>query len=50
MNSPDTTPQPSWRQVGQHAVFPQATHDEVARFDFLTRLNLHLSQSVLPGV
>ncbi len=41
---------PSWRQVGRHAVFPQATHDEVARFDFLTRLNLHLSQKVLPGV
>ncbi len=48
--SSTTTPQPSWRQVGQHAVFPQATHDEVARFDFLTRLNLHLSQRVLPGV
>jgi ubiquinone/menaquinone biosynthesis C-methylase UbiE len=44
------TPAPSWRQVGQHAVFPQATHDEVARLDFLTRLNLHLSQRVLPGV
>ncbi|MBL8327870.1 MAG: class I SAM-dependent methyltransferase [Rubrivivax sp.] len=43
-------PQPSWRQVGRHAVFPQATHDEVARFDFLTRLNQHLSQAVLPGV
>jgi SAM-dependent methyltransferase len=43
-------PQPSWRQVGRHAVFPEATHDEVARFDFLTRLNQHLSQSVLPGV
>lgn len=43
-------PQPSWRQVGQHGVFPQATHDEVARFDFLTRLNQHLSQALLPGV
>lgn len=43
-------PQPSWRQLGQHAVFPQATHDEVARFDFLMRLNMHLSQAVLPGV
>jgi SAM-dependent methyltransferase len=48
--SSHSTPQPSWRQVGRHAVFPQATHDEVARFDFLTRLNLHLSQQVLPGV
>lgn len=41
---------PSWRQVGRHAVFPQATHDEVARFDALTRLNMHLSQVLLPGV
>jgi ubiquinone/menaquinone biosynthesis C-methylase UbiE len=48
-NSTVTAP-PSWRQVGRHAVFPQATHDEVARFDFLTRLNMHLSQAVLPGV
>lgn len=45
-----TAATPSWRQVGQHAVFPQATHDEIARFDFLTRLNMHLSQKVLPGV
>ncbi len=44
------TPTPSWRKVGRHAVFPQATHDEVARFDFLARLNMHLSQRVLPGV
>jgi SAM-dependent methyltransferase len=47
---PMSTPQPSWRQVGRHAVFPEASHDEIARFDFLTRLNLHLSQNVLPGV
>ena len=26
-------------------MFVQTTHDEVARFDFLTRMNLHLSQS-----
>jgi SAM-dependent methyltransferase len=45
-----SAPQPSWRDVGRHAVFPQATHDEVARFDHLTRMNMHLSQRVLPGV
>ncbi len=45
-----STVQPSWSQVGQHAVFPQATRDEVARFEFLARLNVHLSQAVLPGV
>ena len=43
-------PQPSWRQIGRHAVFPNATHDEVARFDFLMRLNMHLAQAVQPGV
>ena len=48
--SPTATPTPSWRQIGRHAVFPQATHDETARFDFLARLNMHLSQKVLPGV
>lgn len=48
--SKSDTPQPSWRQLGQHAVFPKATHDEVARFDFLMRMNMHLSQAVLPGV
>lgn len=48
--SPSKPPQPSWRQVGRHAVFPQATHDEIARFDHLTRLNMHLSQVLLPGV
>jgi len=47
---PTATPTPSWRQIGRHAVFPQATHDETARFDFLARLNMHLSQKVLPGV
>ncbi len=45
-----STAPPSWRQVGRHAVFPQASHDEVARFDALTRLNMHLSQTLLPGV
>jgi hypothetical protein len=45
-----STATPSWRQVGRHAVFPQATHDEIARFDCLSRLNKHLSQRVLPGV
>ena len=47
---PSLPAQPSWRQVGRHAVFPNASHDEVARFDTLTRLNLHLSQVLAPGV
>lgn len=41
---------PSWDRVGRHAVFPEARHDEVARFNFLTNLNVHLSSQVIPGV
>ena len=41
---------PSWNSVGRHGVFPEPTHDEVARFNFLTNLNVHLSSQVLPGV
>jgi len=41
---------PPWNVVGQHGVFPKAKHDEVARFNFLTNLNQHLAQQVLPGV
>ena len=41
---------PSWTALTHHEVFPQANHDEVARLNFLTHLNVHLSASVLPGV
>lgn len=41
---------PSWNVVGRHGVFPEARHDDVARFNFLTNLNIHLASRVLPGV
>lgn len=41
---------PSWSVLTKHEVFPEANHDEVARLNFLTHLNVHLSASVLPGV
>ena len=41
---------PSWNALTKHEVFPDANHDEVARLNFLTHLNVHLSASVLPGV
>lgn len=41
---------PSWQALTQHAVFPKANHDEVARMNVLTHLNYHLSARVLPGV
>lgn len=41
---------PSWTHVGRHAMFPQAAHDDVARFDFLANLNGFLSTALLPRV
>lgn len=41
---------PAWNAVGRHDVFPKASHDEIARFNFLTNLNIHLASQVLPGV
>jgi len=41
---------PVWNKVGKHEVFPEANHDEIARFNFLTNMNMHLSGAVIPGV
>jgi 2-polyprenyl-3-methyl-5-hydroxy-6-metoxy-1,4-benzoquinol methylase len=41
---------PSWNVLTTHEVFPNADHDEVARLNFLTHLNVYLSAQVLPGV
>jgi ubiquinone/menaquinone biosynthesis C-methylase UbiE len=41
---------PSWQHVGRHAVFPESAHDDVARFDFLANLNIHLASRVSPQV
>ncbi len=43
-------PLPSWNVLTKHDVFPTANHDEVARLNFLTHLNVHLSAQILPGV
>jgi SAM-dependent methyltransferase len=40
---------PSWTMVGKHDVFPRATHDEVARFNFLANFNKHLSMVLGQG-
>lgn len=34
---------PPYTEVARHGMFPQARHDEVARFNFLANLNRHLS-------
>ncbi|MCG8442468.1 MAG: class I SAM-dependent methyltransferase, partial [Caulobacterales bacterium] len=41
---------PDYRAVGRHDVFPDVSHDEAARYNFVAQLNRHLSTRVLPGV
>lgn len=41
---------PDYRVVGRHGVYPELTHDEVERFNFLAQLNRHLAGRVMPGV
>lgn len=40
---------PPYTEVGTHAVFPQASHDERARFNFLANLNKHVAGTLGPG-
>jgi SAM-dependent methyltransferase len=41
---------PDYRQVGRHAMFPQTSHDEMARLNFLAQMNRHLATRVMPHV
>lgn len=41
---------PDYRVIGRHGVFPETTHDEVERINFLAQMNRHLSAHVVPGV
>jgi SAM-dependent methyltransferase len=45
-----TSGPPSYHVVGKHALMPNTSHDEVARFNFLANLNRYLSVNVMPGV
>lgn len=40
---------PPYTAVSQHAVFPTPSHDEAARYNFLTAFNKYLSGTVGPG-
>ncbi|AFZ22940.1 methylase involved in ubiquinone/menaquinone biosynthesis [Cylindrospermum stagnale PCC 7417] len=40
---------PVWNRVEKHAVFPEAKHDEIARYNFLANLTRHLATTVSPG-
>ncbi|WP_299592271.1 class I SAM-dependent methyltransferase [uncultured Microbulbifer sp.] len=50
MSSKSRKTPPGWHVIGKHGVFPKANHDETARFNFLTNLNMHVAQEVMPGV
>lgn len=41
---------PDYRVIGRHAVFPQTSHDEIERINFLAQMNRHLASRVVPGV
>ncbi len=41
---------PDYRVVGRHGVFPQTSHDEISRFNFLAQMNRYLATNVMPGV
>lgn len=41
---------PDYRLVGRHGMYPQVSHDEAERFNFLAHMNRHLASKVLPGV
>ncbi len=41
---------PDYRVVGRHGVYPETSHDEIARFNFLAQMNRHLSANIMPGV
>ncbi|MBO0951035.1 class I SAM-dependent methyltransferase [Fibrella forsythiae] len=43
-------PPPYNRQSDQHPVFPSVSHDEAARFNFLTNLNKYVSSVAQPGI
>lgn len=40
---------PVYSQLMQHAIFPQVTHDEIARYNFLANLNKHLATVIAPA-
>jgi 2-polyprenyl-3-methyl-5-hydroxy-6-metoxy-1,4-benzoquinol methylase len=40
---------PVWTKLQQHEVFPEFTHDERARYNFLSSLNRYVSTVIAPG-
>ena len=49
MTKPPVDIPPPWDRLSDHGVMPKASHDEIARFNFLANLNKHLAQTLGPG-
>jgi SAM-dependent methyltransferase len=49
MSSPRIDCAPPFTDAGQHAMSPQAGHDDVARFNFLANFNKYMSSTVVGG-
>ncbi len=41
---------PTYDRTGKHGMSPDVSHDETARFNFLTSLNVQLGQKFFPGI
>ena len=48
--APSNGSPPDYRLVGRHAAFPEISHDEAARLNFLAQMNRHLGTRVGPRV
>ena len=46
---PGTLP-PTFDRADGHAVFPKTDHDETARLNYITSLNVHIGRTLSPGV
>ena len=49
MSSPRIDCAPPFSDAGQHAMSPQAGHDDIARFNFLANFNKYMSSTVVGG-
>jgi ubiquinone/menaquinone biosynthesis C-methylase UbiE len=41
---------PPYNRIHKHAVLPEVTHDESARLNFISNLNIHIGSALFPGV
>jgi ubiquinone/menaquinone biosynthesis C-methylase UbiE len=41
---------PDYRVTGRHDMYPDLSHDEISRFNFLAHMNRHVSTQIMPGV